>query len=352
MLKINDLRVDGYERVLHATSSTTGLDGYFAIHSTALGPALGGCRFWTYSNSNDALEDALRLSQGMTMKNSLAGLNLGGGKSVINLTGTTKTPEMLEEIGQVVESLCGSYFIAEDVGSTLDDMHVIRRKTEWVGTLNGSGDPSQATALGVLRAMEACLEYKERSFSEARVFIEGMGNVGFNLARFLVQKGARVFATDISSKAKARCLDYFGNRVTWIEPDAEFDPMNFYTVYAPCALGGAVNEHIFEHVNCEIICGSANNQLSHPLMGYMLMQKGVLYAPDYLANAGGVINCAAEFAEGGYNAFDVAMRLDQIGERCAEVIRRSEGMNQPTNYVADAMALSRINQIIVGELDD
>lgn len=339
----NEIEIEGYERVVHAVDSFTGLDCFVAIHSTKLGPALGGCRIWKYNTDEDAQEDVLRLSRGMTYKNSLAGLDLGGGKAVINISNTSKTPELLRKFGELLNYLGGKYITAEDVGSSLKDMMVIREKTKYVASLDGAGDPSPATALGVLRGIEATVNFWRsglepcRSLQGVTVAIQGLGNVGYTLAQMLHQKGATIIATDLNQEACDRLQKETG--ATIVTPDAIHK--TDCDVFAPCAMGGIINENTVDHIKAKIVCGSANNQLKNNTCGDMLHKKGIIYAPDYLVNAGGVMNVYREF--GMVNSdFHLALMLDDIFARTCECLHRSAENDVPSYVVADQMAEERL----------
>ena len=250
-LQIEELNIPDYERVIHATNSDTGLDCFIAIHSTELGSAIGGARFWKYDKSHDAIEDVLRLAEGMTFKNSLAGLNAGGGKAVINLRNVEKTPDLLKSYGEAVDACEGTYITAEDVGSCPADMAIIANSTKHV--LTGSGDPSPATALGVVKGIEAAVNFYRdemapgQSLKDLKVAQQGLGHVGFCLAEMLVKKGVQLIATDtnelLCDKAKKEL------NIEIVEPDEIYDIS--CDIFAPCALGASVNENTIERFNCK-----------------------------------------------------------------------------------------------------
>jgi leucine dehydrogenase len=285
--------VPGYERVVWGRDAAAGYHGVVAIHSTALGPALGGTRFWHYAKDTDALEDVLRLSRGMTYKNALAGLPCGGGKSIILRAadggqGREQNRDALFRAhGKLIETLGGKYITAEDVGTSPTDMEYILQETRHVAGLQGrSGDPSPHTARGVYRAMQAAAKHRWGSddLSGRTVAIQGCGHVGYYLARELHQAGARIIASDVDHQRAERVAREFAAKT---EP-----PENIYDadagIFAPCALGGILNDQTIPRLRAEIIAGGANNQLLEPRHGDLLEQRGILYAPDYAANAGGV----------------------------------------------------------------
>ena len=341
---IKEISIDGYEKVVHATEESTGLDCYIAIHSTELGPALGGARFWKYKKSHDAIEDVLRLAKGMTYKNSLAGLDLGGAKAVINLRDTKKTPELLMEYGKVVNSLDGQYITADDVGSEPDDMEIVSKVTKHVAFKNN--DPSPATSLGVVRGMQASLTFLRNDFvgnihclKGIHIAIQGLGHVGFNLAEMLHEKGAILTVTDLNGdrcnevahKVDAQVVST--DKILKIECD----------ILAPCALGDVINKESVEKLNCKILCGGANNQLSTSMIGYALKDKGIINAPDFIVNAGGVIDAYKDFGLIPTD-FHVANIIDGIYDRTMQCLTEAKENNMPTNLVAEMMAGKRLKQ--------
>ena len=336
---IKEINIEGYERVIHATEETTGLDCYIAIHSTELGPALGGARFWKYKKSHDAIEDVLRLAKGMTYKNSLAGLNLGGAKAVINLRNTKKTSELLTEFGKVVESLDGKYITADDVGSEPEDMQIISNVTKHVVFKNN--DPSPATSLGVVRGMQASLMFLKNNFSfkNVHVAIQGLGHVGFNLAEMLHEKGATLTVTDLDKDKCNKAAKILNAHITSLDEIFETK----CDIFAPCALGAIINKETVEKLNCNILCGGANNQLSTSMIGYALKDKGIINAPDFIVNAGGVIDAYKDFGLIPTD-FHVANIIDGIYERTIECLITAKEENMPTNLVAEMMAKKRLKQ--------
>jgi leucine dehydrogenase len=279
-----------HERVVFATDPAAGYRGIIAIHSTKLGPAVGGTRFWNYANDDEALNDALRLSRGMTYKNALAGLPFGGGKSII--IGNNKTLDresIFRAHGRFIETFGGRYIAGEDVGTNTSDMDYVRRETNHVaGLADKSGDPSPATALGVFRAIQAAAKYRWdiNDISGKTVAVQGCGNVGYHLCKELNRAGARLIITDTEPSKVQRCVTEFG--AIEVEPDEIFGVEA--DVFAPCALGGILNSDTIPRLRVEIVAGAANNQLLEPVHGDMLEERNILYAPDYVANAGGIIN--------------------------------------------------------------
>ena len=341
---IKEINIDGYEKVVHATEESTGLDCYIAIHSTELGPALGGARFWEYKKSHDAIEDVLRLAKGMTYKNSLAGLDLGGAKAVINLRDTKKTPELLMEYGKVVDSLDGQYITADDVGSEPDDMEIVSKVTKHVAFKNN--DPSPATSLGVVRGMQASLTFLRNDFvgnihclKGIHIAIQGLGHVGFNLAEMLHEKGAILTVTDLNGDRCNEAAQMVNAQVVSTDKILEIE----CDILAPCALGAVINKETVEKLNCKILCGGANNQLSTSMIGYALKDKGIINAPDFIVNAGGVIDAYKDFGLIPTD-FHVANIIDGIYDRTMQCLTEAKENNMPTNLVAEMMAGKRLKQ--------
>lgn len=287
----------GHEQVLYCRNDDVGLRAIIAVHSTALGPALGGVRLYNYASEADALRDVLRLSRGMTYKAAMAGLDLGGGKAVIMGDVSIKSEGLLRAFGRHVESLGGRYITAEDMNTTVEDMNIISRETRHVtgiaGYQGGSGDPSPVTAWGVFHGIRACLEvvFGSPDVAGRKVAIQGVGNVGFHLARYLHESGASLYYTDISQRRLKAVVDSFGGTV--------IDNEDFYSasvdVLAPCAIGGVINSRTIPRIQAPIIAGGANNQLDREIQdGEELLKRGIIYAPDYVINAGGLINVCAE----------------------------------------------------------
>jgi leucine dehydrogenase len=327
----------GYERVAVERGTRSGALLTVAVHSTRLGPALGGARMWHYPDPDDAVADAMRLAQAMTYKAAAAGLDLGGGKGVIAAPEEAR-PEgelrraLLLDFGDLVESLGGSYVTAEDVGTSAEDMDVIAARTAHVVGRDpgrgGSGDPSPVTALGVLAAIRACVAHRYPArlpgagLSGLRVIVIGAGHVGSELIRLLAADGAEVQATDVRADLRGQ-VEMLGAR--WIEPgDALLAPAD---VLAPCALGGLVDEGVARALRCEILCGAANNVLTDDRVADILARRGILYAPDFVANAGGLISVAAELAGTSHaEALEAARGIEQAVARVLE-IADADGLN-------------------------
>jgi len=329
-----------HERVVFGSDAETGLSTIIAIHDTRLGPAFGGCRMWPYNDFDDALADALRLSHGMTYKNALAGLDFGGGKAVIvGDPARHKTPALMTAFGRHVDQLGGSYITAEDVGLTPADMEAISQGTNHVrGTArNRRGDPSPHTALGVYHGMRAALKHAfgDRRLRGRTVSIQGLGNVGYALARLLHDAGAKLVVSDISRDAVERAMHAFGSE--WVEPhDAHRVRAD---IFAPCALGAGLNDETIAELEAPIVAGSANNQLAEDRHGIALLERSVLYAPDYVVNAGGVIALARP------DLSDMALEAEirKIGKTLAAVFARADTEGLPTQEIADRIAEERLS---------
>ena len=322
-----------------------------AVHSTARGPALGGCRMWQYDDSRAAVRDALRLSRAMTYKSAVAGLPLGGGKGVIMLRGDALTPERrlaaLEDFGETVDQLGGAYITAEDVGTSAADMEVIAERTKHVKGLSrergGSGDPSPYTALGVVTAIEVCCErmFGSGALEGRSVALAGLGHVGAHIARRLAEAGAKLLVADVD-EAKRPLAEQLGAR--WVTPEealtAEVD------VYAPCALGAVLNDDTVPELRCPIVAGAANNQLADDRIADLLNARGILWAPDFVANAGGIVNIAVELEPGGYDPQRAEQRVRGIGDTLRRLFEDAASM-QATPLTA-AMELARRNLVEAG----
>lgn len=338
---------NGHQTVLKAVDPATGLRAFIAIHDTTMGPALGGCRYWAgYASEDEAISDVLRLSRGMTYKNALARLPLGGGKAVIMGQAGEKRPsrEQLLAFGRAVDSLNGQYITAEDVGVCVSDMQTIREVTAHVtGLPSGDenitgGDPSPFTAYGVFLGIKASVKHKLglNNLDGVKVAVAGLGNVGMDLCRRLHEAGALLYVTDIRDEAIKNAINNFS--AVPVKPE-DFMALDV-NVLAPCALGGAVNDLSIDGIRAPIIAGAANNQLMRPEHGEKLHERGILYAPDYVINAGGVISVAMSGT-----AVDITMdRLEELGETLAAIFRQSERLDLPTFKVADKIAETIIDE--------
>lgn len=338
---ISQMSTMGHEQVLFCNDSATGLKAIIAIHNTVLGPALGGTRMWSYSNEMEALNDVLRLSKGMTYKNSISGLNLGGGKAVIiGDARTMKSEALFRRFGKFVESLAGNYITAEDVGISPSDMKWVNMETNHVAGLPGkSGDPSPVTAYGVYMGMKACakVQFGSDSLEGKTIAVQGVGHVGEYLVKHLAAEKANVVITDIHEETLKRVANQYGVKV--VAPSEIYDvPMD---IYAPCAMGATINDETLSRLKCSIISGAANNQLAiEQKHGLEVMNRGIIYAPDYTINAGGVINCFSEVE--GLSSEWAHTKAAEIYATILNIIHRSKEANIPTYQIANKMAEERI----------
>lgn len=336
----------GHEQVVFGYDKVSGLKAIIAIHDTTLGPSLGGTRMWPYKTEEEALVDVLRLSRGMTYKNAAMGLNLGGGKAVIiGDSRKDKSEELFRAFGRFVESLGGRYITAEDVGTNTDDMDVIRSQTTHVaGLASTSGNPSPVTAFGVFRAMTAAIEaaFGSGSFKGRTVAVQGVGAVGFSLVQQLIEAGAKVYVTDIFPDKVQRAVEAGAIAVP---ADRIYD--QDCDVFAPCALGAAINDDTVPRLKCRIVCGAANNQLHEPRHGKALSQRGILYAPDFIANGGGVINVADELLPGGYSQERATQRVSRIYDILKKILQMSSEKGIETYEAADLFAEERVSRALL-----
>ncbi|MGG0284197.1 branched-chain amino acid dehydrogenase [Peribacillus butanolivorans] len=335
-----------YEQLLFCQDKQSGLKAIIAIHDTTLGPALGGTRMWTYATEEEAIEDALRLSKGMTYKNAAAGLNLGGGKTVIiGDPRKDKNEEMFRAFGRYIQGLNGRYITAEDVGTTVEDMDLIHEETDFVTGISpafgSSGNPSPVTAYGVYRGMKAAAKeaFGTDSLEGKVVAVQGVGNVAYNLCRHLHEEGAKLIVTDINKESVARAVESFG--AIAVNPDEIYGVQ--CDIYAPCALGAVINDQTINQIKAKVIAGAANNQLKEPVHGDQIHEKGIVYAPDYVINAGGVINVADELL--GYNRERALKKVETVYDTIERVIEIAKRDNIPTYKAADRMAEERIERM-------
>ncbi|HZD54125.1 MAG TPA: Glu/Leu/Phe/Val dehydrogenase dimerization domain-containing protein [Woeseiaceae bacterium] len=340
MTVFDDSAFDDHERVLFCRDVATGLKAIVAIHSTALGPAAGGCRLWRYESDAAALHDVLRLSQGMSYKNAMAGLRFGGGKAVILKDADFGGGDALfEKFGEFVDQLNGSYITAEDVGMSVEIMETVARRTRYVTGLSkkaghAGGDPSPKTAWGIFKGIEAAVRFKlgREELRGLKVAVQGVGHVGYNLCRYLAEAGAELIVADMDEERLASARRDFG--AAGVSLDAllhqEAD------VLAPCALGAILNERSIPKLNVKVVAGAANNQLESAADGARLAAAGILYAPDYVINAGGIINVAAEYY--GTDDDEVMRQIEAIGPRLRKIFEEAASMGQPTNTIADEQA--------------
>ncbi|MEZ5437913.1 MAG: Glu/Leu/Phe/Val dehydrogenase dimerization domain-containing protein [Lysobacteraceae bacterium] len=340
------LSTTGHEEVVFCHNKDAGLKAIIAIHNTVLGPALGGTRMWAYKTEQDALNDVLRLSRGMTYKAAVAGLNLGGGKAVIiGDPNKDKSEALFRAFGRYVASLNGRYITAEDVGIDVNDMEFVLKETEYVTGVHqvhgGSGDPSPFTAYGTLQGLLASLnkQYGNEDVGKYSYAVQGVGHVGFEYVKLLREAGAKVFVTDINEEAVQRCVDEYGCEAVGLDDIYDCD----VDVYSPCALGGTVNENTLDRIKAKVICGAANNQLATDEIGDELTRRGLVYAPDYAVNAGGLMNVSIEFD--GYNRERAMRMMRGIYYNVGKIFQIADRDNIPTYKAADRMAEERIAAI-------
>ncbi|KPL59658.1 branched-chain amino acid dehydrogenase [Rossellomorea sp. SC111] len=335
-----------YEQLVFCQDEASGLKAIIAIHDTTLGPALGGTRMWTYESEEAAIEDALRLAKGMTYKNAAAGLNLGGGKTVIiGDPRKDKNEEMFRAFGRYIQGLNGRYITAEDVGTTVADMDLIHEETDYVTGISpafgSSGNPSPVTAYGVYRGIKAAAKeaFGTDSLEGKTIAVQGIGNVAYNMCRHLHEEGANLIVTDINKEAVQRAVDEFGAKAVDINDIYGVD----CDIFAPCALGAIINDETIPQLKAKVIAGAANNQLKETRHGDAIHEMGIVYAPDYVINAGGVINVADELY--GYNSERAMKKVEQVYNNVERVIEIAKRDNVPTYVAADRMAEERIEKM-------
>lgn len=344
---LDQLMATGHKKVVFCNDPDTGLKAIIAIHDTTLGPALGGTRMFNYNSEAEALEDVLRLSRAMTYKSAITGLNLGGGKAVIiGDSRKIKTEALMRSYGRFIKNLNGEFITAEDMGTTTRDMEYIRMETEYVTgvpeSIGGAGNPARYSARGVFLGIKACVKevFGTDMLAGKSVVVQGIGNVGEHLVDLLRQENVEVYISDINQdrlqevarKYKAKPID--ADKIFTIGAD----------IYSPCALGATVNERTIKNMKFSIIAGSANNQLAdEDADGKLLLEKGILYAPDYLINAGGLINCYSELT--GFGKKRTLQLTEHIYDATRSVIKLSKTENIPTNLAAARIAEKRINDI-------
>ncbi|WP_077616682.1 Leu/Phe/Val dehydrogenase [Caenibacillus caldisaponilyticus] len=332
-----------YEQLIFCQDRESGLKAFICIHDTTLGPALGGLRMWTYESEEAAIEDALRLARGMTYKNAVAGLNLGGGKTVImGDPKKDKNEAMFRALGRFIQGLNGRYITAEDVGTTVEDMDIIHEETDYVTGISAefgsSGNPSPVTAYGVYKGMKAAAKvaFGSDSLEGKTIAVQGVGHVAYALLEHLHKEGARLIVTDINEEAVKRAVEAFGAKAV--------DPKDIYGVdcdiFSPCALGAVINDETIPQLKAKVVAGSANNQLKDERHGDILHEKGIIYAPDYVINAGGVINVADELL--GYNRERALKKVEGLYDRLLEIFEISAREGIPTYKAADRLAEERI----------
>ncbi|MGR7811834.1 Glu/Leu/Phe/Val family dehydrogenase [Lacinutrix undariae] len=338
------LSFDNHEQIVFCNDKDTGLKAIIGIHNTVLGPALGGTRMWNYNNEWEALNDVLRLSRGMTFKSAITGLNLGGGKAVIiGDAKTQKTPELMKKFGEFVHSLSGRYITAEDVGMATSDMDLVREVTPYVTGISeskgGAGNPSPITAYGVFMGMKAAAKFKFGSdvLEDKNVYVQGIGNVGEALVEHLVNEGANVTITDISEERLEEVKSKYGVNI-YRGNDIYSETMD---IYAPCALGATINDDTINKIKAQVIAGAANNQLADEnIHGKLLQDRGIVYAPDFLINAGGIINVYAELEN--YGRPEIIRKTENIYNTTLEILEKAKASTITTNEAALQIAKERI----------
>lgn len=340
------LSFDNHEQIVFCNDKDTGLKAIIGIHNTVLGPALGGTRMWNYANEWEALNDVLRLSRGMTFKSAVTGLNLGGGKAVIiGDAKTQKTPELMKKFGEYVHSLSGKYITAEDVGMETADMDLVREVTPYVTGISeakgGAGNPSPITAYGVFMGMKAAAKHQFGTdhLKGKKVLVQGIGHVGETLVKYLTEEDARVFITDINED---RLLEVSRTYGATILTDKDIYAADV-DIYAPCALGATINDTTITKLKATVIAGAANNQLAEENKhGLILKEKGIVYAPDFLINAGGIINVYAELE--GYGKDEIIKKTENIYHTTLEILKQADAENITTHQSALRVAQNRIAQ--------
>ncbi|WP_290647966.1 Glu/Leu/Phe/Val dehydrogenase dimerization domain-containing protein [Aquisalimonas sp.] len=341
---------DDHEQVVFCCDPSVGLKAIIAIHNTNRGPSLGGCRMWPYPTEEEALQDVLRLSRGMTYKSAISNLPLGGGKSVIiGNPRADKNEALLRAMGRFIDTLNGRYIGAEDSGTSVEDIKVMNQETSYVaGILEKptdedqvrSGDPSPATAYGTFIGLRAAVKYRlgRDDLTGLKVAVQGMGNVGYRLAKLLHEAGAKLWVTDIYDDQVQRAVENLGANA--VDRDAIYG--QDVDVFAPCALGSAINDSTLAQLRAKVVAGSANNQLAEMRHGEELMKRGILYAPDYVINAGGIIDVSYERI--GYDRDKMIKHVEGIYDTLMEIFERSEAAQLPTNIVADGVAEERFRK--------
>jgi leucine dehydrogenase len=344
-MKFTDIPVEGYEKVVRCEDHRSGLRAFISVHDTTLGPAIGGVRMWSYISEQQAFTDVNRLAKSMTYKSAVAGIHLGGGKAVvIGDPQTDKSEPLLRALGRFIDSFDGLYVAGEDVGTTVEDLGIVRQETRFVGGLSrdmgSSGHPAPLTALGVFLGIRACLEHQRGSDSlhGIRVAVQGCGNVASALCQHLHDAGARLIVTDIRRDRAAALAQQY--QAEFVEPEAIYDVD--CDIYAPCALGGVLNDDTLPRLRCQIVAGSANNQCLTDEHGDLLHERGILYAPDFVINAGGVINISVELEPQGYDELRALAKVQGIYHTVQSVFEAAAQEHLPTHRAALALAERRL----------
>jgi len=343
-VKTEELSVPGYERVVYGHCPTTGLRSIIAIHNTQLGPSCGGVRVLPYLTREDALDDVLRLSRGMSYKSALAGIGFGGGKSVIILDPNLKTPELFSAMGDFVASLNGKYIAAKDMNIDNQDLLQMKTRTPHVlgieGVPGSSGDPSPVTARGLFRALEASIEHLtgSKNLKGLKVAIQGLGHVGYRFAEMAREAGADLVVADIDTNAVEKAIRMLGAKA--VSPTAIIKEA--CDVFSPNARGAILNAETIPQLKCRAVVGAANNQLKTPEDGQRLWERKILYAPDFAVNAGGIINIFIEYENGSYDLKKALAKTDGIYTALTEIFERSKRLGKPAYIVADELAEERM----------
>ena len=326
---------DDHEQVVYCSDAESGLKAIIAVHNTKLGPAVGGCRLWDYVSDEEALIDALRLSKGMTYKNAMAGLKMGGGKSVIiGDAKSIKSEALFKAFGEALNRLNGRYLSAEDVNITTDDIAIANTVTPFVtGTEDKSGNPAPFTALGTFLGIKASVKHKfnRDDLTGLKVAVQGLGSVGYGLCEHLHKAGAELYVTDINHIALNKAASELNATVVSLDDIYDQD----VDIYAPCALGASINDETIKRLKAKIVAGCANNQLAEPRHDQALVDNGILYAPDYVINAGGIINISFEE---NYSVESATKKVEEIYSTLLDVFTKADEQNKPTGIIADEMA--------------
>ena len=335
-LKIKDISIPNYEKVIHATNESTNLNCIIAIHNTKLGPALGGVRSWPYNNFEEHLNDALRLSKAMSLKNSVCGINFGGGKAVINLKGIKKTPELYESYGELVDQLNKKYITAGDVGTSMEDLISIKKYTKYVSGIKI--ETSGPTAKGIFNAMNTIYKFlTNKELRESTIAISGVGKVGSKLSKLLFEKNVKLIVSNIGRDAIDELKQ---DKISFIESDIDSIFEKECDIISPCALGGAINSEVKKKLKCKAIVGAANNQLDKPETAVWLKENNIFYAPDYLVNSGGVIAISCEINNSEDRLND---QLNKINDKILSLLKESQKSSLSTDKIIEDLAWKRIN---------
>lgn len=344
-MHVTELPTEGYEKVVRCKDEASGLHALIAVHDTTLGPSLGGMRMWPYQSEDEALTDVLRLSKGMTRKSAVAETGLGGGKSVIiGDPATMKSPALFRAMGRFIDGLDGMYITAEDMNIGIPDLEIVKQETRWVTGLSresgSSGNPSPYTAKGCMFGLGAVTEelYGDRSLEGKRILIQGVGAVGGRLAEYLHEQGAHVIISDIKDDRMRELQERFGYETVddEVHLDVECD------IYAPCARGAGINDETIPQLKCKAVAGCANNQLAESRHAQVLREAGILYAPDFVLNAGGIINVSVELLDGGYKEEVALERIARIYDNLKQVFQISREEDVPTVAAAVRLAEKRL----------